>query len=390
MRLFSQNQKRGYAPPNVRKGESIMAWVKHKLGNMFKYNPHETEWHILYKVVDTKTPHLKKLIIRSINHQRKKDLARTGMFLVRDGFIVKPCKKKDKSLVFLAKKIGYKAPIRSLNLGALYKKYNIPKSTGKIIAASDAPHTLAINFKYLLEVFDGSIDNANKVLSIAGVSIGATFHKRRRASVTELLGYLSTERKIEMLEDAFICDTASSFQTISLSVPQQLENFDWTQSARRIHDDLARICDRLLNPDRYTPISYQEKTIESIDLTNQFLSKSKLRLKLAENGMDLLVWGQHLSHCIGGYTRPAITGAANEYCVLVGVYEEENEKPTWTIQMKAVGEKAAFWTIVQFYGKYNSPPSPEIRTQVEEGLLFSRSQVKRKEYENKVLSGSGV
>lgn len=366
-----------------------MAWVKHEFGKLFEKNLHETTWHILHKVVDTKTPYLKKLIIRSINHQRKKGLVRTGMFLVRDGFIVKPCKRKDKSLIFLARQIGYKLPIRSLNLGALYKKYNIPKSTGKIIAAGDAPHMLAINFKHLLAALDGSVDNTNKVLSIAGISVGAIFHKRRRAVVAELLTRLSTERKIEMLCDPFICDTAASFLTLSVSAPQHLTSFDWTQPARRIHDDLARICDRLTNPDRYTPIPYKEETVKSISDANTMLSNG-LRLKLAENGMDLLNWGQHLSHCIGGYTRRAIIGAENESCILLGVYEGENEKPTWTIQMRAVGERAKFWSIVQFYGKYNSPPPPEIRIQVEEGLLFSRSEAKRKEHENKVLSGSGV
>lgn len=366
-----------------------MAWVKHEFGKLFEKNSHDTIWHVLHKVVDTKTPYLKKLIIRSINHQRKKGLARTGMFLVRDGFIVKPCKKKDKRLVFLALDIGYKLPIRSLNLGALYKKYNIPKSTGKIIAASNNAHTLAINFKYLLGVLNGSVDNANKVLPIVDGSIGGIFHKRRRVVVAELLTRLSTERKIEMLCDAFICDTAASFLTISLSAPQHLENFDWTQPARRIHDDLARICDRLTNPDRYFPIPYKEETVKSISDANTVLNNG-LRLKLAENGMELLGWGQHLSHCIGGYARRAVIGAENESCILLGVYEGENEKPTWTIQMRAVGERSKFWSIVQFYGKYNSPPPPEIRIQVEEGLLFSRSEARRKEDENKVLSGSGV
>lgn len=331
-----------------------MPWIKIPERNYSK--PVE---RCFYKLVDTKTPHLKKLILRVIA-LRTGARNFTGIFLVRDGFIVKSCNHSHKKFFGHLYLLGYKAPIGAKNLGELFKRYQIPKTTRAIIMKHRDINLSCRCFRAVMNLLDNSVECANKVIE----GRCDRYFITRKEILTKVCGHLAKNKKIELLSNWLLRDTCMAYEQIELVAPEMLGTFDWTQTIEEIHDGLSRISNRLEDKKRDIPILYIEKTVEDIEKANEKL-EGKFTLKLAVNGSELLDWGEHLHHCIGGYTEYALKGAEIEKPILLGVYEPSFSMPTWTISMQRV---STYWFIQQFYGAYNTPPSEEIRKLVGRSL----------------------
>jgi len=268
---------------------------------------------IAYKLVDTKTPHLKKLIIKRIPLKKKVRVGpQTIIFLVRDGFIVKACTPNAGRFSNIAHRLGFKKSIRSQNIGALFKKYSIPKSTGKIMMSTPfinmSIHSYARSFRKLVEVFGESVDNANKVLAQSHVRL--PYHLKNPV-FHDFMGRMSIERKIDVVTAEYFLDMFYSYRTICTESPNTLELIDWRRSAQNLHDDLYKAADRINNPDRCIPIPYNDRLVWAVSNCNndEEMIANNLTIRLAKDGDELLEWGTHLHHCIGGYTCRALSGA---------------------------------------------------------------------------------
>jgi hypothetical protein len=331
-----------------------MPWIKIPERNFLK--PVERAF---YKLVDTKTPHLKKLILRVVA-LRTGARNFTGVFLVRDGFIVKPCNHSHKKFFSHLYLLGYKAPIGAKNIGELFKKYKIPKTTRAIVMGHRDINLSCRCFRAVMDLLYNSVECANAVITQRSDRYFIT----KNVLLTKVCGRLAKSKKVELLSSWLLRDTCMAYQRVEFVAPEMLEAFDWTQTIEEIHDGLSRISNRLKDTKRNIPIPYIEKTVEDIEKANEKL-KGAFTLKLAINGNELLDWGEHLNHCIGGYTEYALKGAAIEKPILLGVFEPEFSMPTWTISMQRV---STYWFIQQFYGAYNTPPSAEIRGVVQTAL----------------------
>ena len=312
-----------------------------------------------YKLVDTKTPHLKKLILRVVA-LRTGARNFTGVFLVRDGFIVKPCNHSHKKFFGHLYLLGYKAPIGAKNLGELFKRYQIPKTTRAIIMGHRDINQSCRCFRAVMDLFDNSVECANKVIEQRCDRYFIT----KKETLRKVCGHLAKNKKIELLSNWLLRDTCMCYEQIELAAPEMLGTFDWTQTIEEIHDGLSRISNRLEDKKRDIPIPYIEQTVKDIEKANEIL-EGRLTLKLAVNGSELLDWGEHLHHCIGGYTEFALLGAEKEKPILLGVYEPSLSMPTWTISMQRLGSR---WFIQQFYGAYNTSVSTEVFDLVDKSL----------------------
>ncbi len=300
------------------------------------------------KVVPTKTPHLFKLIIRFVA-QRKNG---TALFLVRDGYIVKPCRKCDVRYLMYAYRAGYKPSLRSRNLGELFKKYDIPKSVGKILVEHSnsygqrfSIHSFCRSYEKLLVFFEGSVENLCKV-----VSSSPYFYRNYESLDTALIvTHFSGKRKLDFYCSPYMRDITWEYDSLRLFTPELLEGFDWTQSIEEIHRSLTNLEKKRRNPDFNTKIPYIEKTEGDVSMANELLG-GQLTLKLSENGEELALWGNHLHHCIGSYTRQALSSAKDESLILLGVYEPNKDMPTWCIEMRRL---RGLWSILQFRGLFN-------------------------------------
>ena len=319
------------------------------------------------KIVETKTPYLQKLIIRFISGNKNG----TALFLIRDGFVVKHCRPQDKRHTNFAHICGYKLPIRSRNLGALFEKYNIPKSTGKILVEKLTQahrfhiHTFCRDFKDLLKFMGESIDNLNKVISY-NPYIYRSLKSLDMSNVMSVMDNMSAKRKLDFLCCDYIRDTCWMHSELKEDAPQLLNGFDWTKSVQEIHDSLSLLRQKKRNPRLYEDIPYIKETVKDVEKANNLLG-GQLELKLAKNGEDLAKWGNHLHHCIGGYANRALIGADDESLILMGVFEPDKDMPTWCIEARVRGS-ARRWTILQFRGLYNEQAPEQTIDLVDERL----------------------
>lgn len=306
----------------------------------------------------TKTPFLEKWIILQLMGRVKA----VSIYLVRDGHFVKHVSGPRVQLHFL----GLKESIRSKNIGALWKKYKVPKSTRAIIKNRSLLHQGCMTFALLMKRFK-SVERVNGILE---KSRKFTVMRQRLNMLKTFEGFLSPERQVQYICYNFLRDIYRCYTNILTAGTETskacLDEIDWTDSPEKIHDYLTLNWERIQNSQVAQAIPYLPTTKEDVEKADKTLEK--LTLRLANSGEDLIRWGNHLNHCIGSYTKEAFQYATKEKYIMLGVFEENQELPTWTIEMQrnkyATSETDVpdrKWHICQFYGNYNSRPPEDVR-----------------------------
>lgn len=330
-----------------------MTWKKtERLGPQFAY-----------KEIKQPDGYTTKLIIKMVD--KRMGNYPCGIFLVRDGQVIRYwCKSHRGRPVSLSQwgtilaelNINYRA-IFSRDLGALYKKYNIPASARRLAKYSMDQFKFCTLWADLRKI-GFCPEQCNTIMTgtrhyNAITCLITHFTGKVKSKNLPLWEKLSDKQRINCFLYAHVYDLFNMHAEIHKDAPELLESIDYRESLQALHDNFSRISMRLngLKIDMEIPYDDNARQLEQ-------MAPEGFRIKLAKNGNELIHWGELLKHCIGGYTNKALRGAQDNSIILGGVYIGDNTDPTWTFAIR--WSERIGWRFMQFYGLRNTEPPHEV------------------------------
>lgn len=264
---------------------------------------------------------------------------------------------------------GVGRPVYSKNIGALWKKYNVPSSVAKFILehcnGGASPCEFAMAYAGAMLLLDNK-DLAREAMMNNYANyytlISAYKFKRKKNEILEFFSKIPNPRKKLqfLLGPSFLFDSIRSVN--QLTGTQFEPMIDWSLKPKEFHDHVTKLLEQSRNAWKYEDFPYTEQMTQIIEQTNVLLSEPPMhaqhymRLKLAQNGVELSHWGKKLHHCIGSYSREARNGAVNQDKMLLGVYTAPNaDTPEYCIETDLVlsHDGNTRWNIRQFNGLQN-------------------------------------
>jgi hypothetical protein len=260
---------------------------------------------------------------------------------------------------------GVGKPVYSKDIGAVWKKYNVPSSVAKFILehcnGGAAPHEFAMAYAGAMLLLNNK-DLAREAMTDNYANyftlIQAYKHKRIRNEILGLFSKISNpRRKLQfLLGPSFIFD---SIRSVNQLIGTKFESMiDWSMKPKEFHDHVTKLLEQSRLAWKYEDFPYTEQMTQTIEQANALLAEAQhyMRLKLAQNGVELSQWGTNLRHCIGSYSREARNGAINQDKMLLGVYTTLTaDTPEYCIETDLVlsHDGNARWNIRQFNGLQN-------------------------------------
>ena len=244
-----------------------------------------------YKEILQPDGYTSKLIIKLIGKNMNK--IPCGIFLVRDGRIVKYiCKEYRRRPVPLSYwrnfllEIGIKyQSIHSHDLGALYKKYNIPASARQLANRSTDPFRFCVYWADLCKL-GFCPEQCNTIMAKSRSHNGINclvqkFKGRIKAQHVPLWEKLSDKQKMDCFSYNHVYDLFNMHREIHEEAPELLEPIDYRESLQTLHDNFNRIRMRMnaLKDDMVIPYNDRARELEQ-------MAPEGFRIKLAEHGSD--------------------------------------------------------------------------------------------------------
>ena len=264
---------------------------------------------------------------------------------------------------------GVGRPVYSKNIGAVWKKYNVPSSVAKFIlelcGGTASPHEFAMAYAGAMLLLDNK-DLAREAMTDRYANyftlIRAYKFKKKKNEILEFFSKIPNPRKKLqfLLVPSYLFD---SIRSVNQLIGTKFEPMiDWSLKPKEFHDHVTKLLEQSRHAWKYEDFPYTEQMTQMIEQTNVLLSEPPIhaqhyiRLKLAQNGVELSQWGTKLHHCIGSYSREARNGAVDQDKMLLGVYTAPNaDTPEYCIETDLVlsHDGNTRWNIRQFNGLQN-------------------------------------
>lgn len=293
-----------------------------------------------YKIVDTNDQHIKKVlwIVLSRNATKK------GIFLVRDNYVVKYVNGNKSYNRMVRVLLKFKESIHSKNLGELFKKYDVPPSIRKIALKSRSVHQTCLLYSVLIKFLVAPERFIELTKYIPPHNLVWILLKKK--SLSNFMFSMSEKRRVDALRYRFIYDIVLMYEKVS----HVINEFNFNRDMEEVHDHLVELVKSIENEKQNLPFEYNEKTLKKFGAVK---ISDNITIDLPKSGVDLVVWGEHLSHCIGSYVDIAKRGNR----IFMGVFVDNKELPDYTIEMYQS-------RVVQFYGRRNCLPPKDIEEKV--------------------------